>query len=301
MKITVFCWIVLAAVFAQAQSSESVLKAELSQKKFQDDHTLTDSKLRADDGSLSRWSLKGSMTYMGPSFGDWSAPDQPNPDGSVGNYSQRIIGSMSARRRLSPTETISMGTGMSFNHPFHGMDRTDVNNPFISYDFASRRGNLQMRNSPGIMIATVPNYTVTGEVGGLNWTNSMVYNLGTSRLALSLDNAFYWWVFKRGYRPGPTKQGGDGLAEEFSLGFYPGVKYVFSDAVNVYTSYGIKLYNPRSLTDKGALWNHPGTWQVGLSYAYDRNIYIAPNIQTYPGIMTAEATTFNIATSFSLL
>ena len=99
-------------------SQESVLGL----KKFEESNTLTDPKLRADAGSLSSLSIRASLSYLGPTLGDLSSPEQPNPDGSVGNYSQAMKGSVSLRYRLSPDSTISAGTGVSLIKPFHAAD-----------------------------------------------------------------------------------------------------------------------------------------------------------------------------------
>ncbi|MGE0761639.1 MAG: hypothetical protein AB7N80_00030 [Bdellovibrionales bacterium] len=290
---------------SRAQESDSTTststKSLLQNKKFEETHTLTDSKLRADDGSLSRYSMKGNVSYFGPTLHDWSAADQPNPDGSVGSYAQALKGSAMLRYRISSVSTVSAGTGLAVNHPFHGWDRTDVNNPFMSYDRSIRLGQLQMRTSPGFMIATVPNFTTTGEVGGLTLDQSTVWNIPGSRFALSLDGNFSWWIYKRSYIPGPISRGGDGKAQEYSLGLFPGLKYNFSDRVSMFTSYALSFYNPRLLDDKGALWRRTPSARLGISYAAGRDIYVAPYLSSYPGEAFTRSTTFNLSTVFSIL
>lgn len=273
----------------------------LKNKGFEETQTLTDAKLRADAGSLSMWSAKASLAYFGPTLGDFSAPDQPNPDGSVGSYSQAIKGSISVRYRTSAERAFSAGTGVSFNHPFHGMDRVDANNPFLTYDFANRFGDLQMRTSPGVTVSTVPNYTAVGQLGGLMLDNSMVYSIGRSGLALSFDTNVSYWIFSRSYRPGSTKAGGDGLASQYSVSWYPGLKYSISDRFNVNTSAGFMLYHPRQLADDLAMWNRSVTLRLGLGYAVTRDFYVAPYLQGFTNNLSPEMTTLNVAGVFSVL
>jgi hypothetical protein len=273
----------------------------LKNRKFEDSHTLTDAKLRADAGSLSHYSAKANLSFYGPPIGDLSNPDQPNLDGVISNTSQRITGSLMGRYRMSPDATISAGLGVALNHPFHGLDRTDANNPFMSYDMSSRFLGMQMRNSPGVTVATVPNYTAIGEIGGANWDNSLVYNLGASRFALSLDSNFSYWIFQREYRPGPAKKGGDGLAQQYTLSTAPGVKYNATDKFNVYSTVGFQLYNPRQDTNLAVLWNRPATLRMGAGYAFTRDIYVSPYLQSYVAKLEAETTSINVSTIFSLL
>lgn len=291
----------LSAPAAQEATSTSSQSGVLGLKKFEDSHTLTDAKLRADAGSLSRLSMKASLSYFGPTLGDLSAPEQPNPDGSVGNYSQAMKGSLSVRYRLSPDSTISAGTGISFIKPFHGWDRTDINNPFISYDFSNRFGKLQMRNSPGLTVSTVPNYTAIGQIGGVSWDNSLVYGIGDTKLAVSFDTSVNYWIFTRSYRPGSTKKGGDGLASQYSISWYPGLKYNFTDSLNLNGSAGFSLYNPRQAFDDGVLWNRTVTLRLGLGYAVTRDIYFAPYLQGFVTKPNLDMTTVNVSGVFSVL
>lgn len=277
-------------------TSGSILK----NKKFEESQTLTDAKLRADSGSLSRISAKASLSYFGPTFGDLSAAEQPNPDGSIGNYSQAIKGSIAARYRLSPDSTISAGTGISMNKPFHGWDRTDVNNPFVSYDFSDRFGNLQMRNSPGFTIATVPNYTQVGEVGGISWDNSLVYGIGGG-FALSFDSSVAYWIYNREYRPGSIKKGGDGTAGQYTISWYPGLKFNVTDKFNINTSAGFSLQNPRSAFDWTTLQNKTVSLRLGCGYAFTRDVYFAPYIQSYVTALAFDTTSINVAGVFSVL
>ena len=271
----------------------------IENRKFEDPHTLTDPKLRADDGSLSHYSMKGNLTYLGPTLGDISAPDQPNPDGVVGNFAQAIKGSVMARYRIDSNSSISAGTGISLNHPFHGFDRTDANNPFIAYDFSLRAAGLQMRNSPGLTLATVPNYTAVGEVGGLTWDNSLVYAIGGSRFAAALDTNFSYWIFNRAYRSGSVKSGGDGLATQYSISTYPGVKYNVTDSFSVNASTGFQFYNPR--LDSSAIWSRTALVRAGVGYAYRRDVYFAPYIQSYLTNLAADATSINASAIVNLL
>jgi hypothetical protein len=285
---------------SHAAEGESRLRI-FKNKKFEESHTLTDAKLKAESGSLSRVSGKLSLSYFGPTFGDFSAPDQPNPDGTVATYSQAFRGSVSARYRLNPDSAVSAGTGISINHPFHGWDRTDVNNPFLSYDFSSRFGKLQMRNSPGIVIATVPDYTEIGEIGGVNWNNSLVYRVSDSKFALSFDSGFDYWIYKRTYRPGSRRDGGDGRAQQYTIAWYPGFKYNFRDYLQMYSSMGFQLYNPREAEDLGVLWNRTVSIRLGLGYSHSRDFYFAPYIQGFVENLSWDMTTINMTGVFSVL
>jgi len=275
----------------------------LGNRKFEDTRTLTDPALRTSDGSLSRFSFKGSFGYSGPTFADLSAQNQPNPDGTAGNYAQRMTGNATANYRLDATHNLSAGTGITLNYPFAGTNQYSTNNPFVGYSFANRYDNLQMRNSAQLIQATIPNYTAIGERAGVSWFNGLVYQFTATKLALSLDSTAYYWMFSRGY------QATDGFAnkrpqtvQQYTIGTQPGLKYLISDNMNIYTNASFQWFNPRGQSgDQAVLWNRSVSTALGFGWAYSRDIYISPYLISYPNNMQADQTTINLSTTFSLL
>ncbi len=285
--------------FAQSTTlnvNETVLKAnEVNKEKIEDTREITDSKLRADGGSLSRYSLKFSLSYYGPPVGDLSAKKQPNPDGSIGNFDTAMGGSISARYRLDPKSTLGVGTGINALTPFHGSERTDIKNPFIGYDLNSRIENLQMRNAFRVEYTSVPEYRAVGQDGALSYDNGVVYYLGTSNVGLGLDTSFDYFLYNREY---VIK---DRNSSRYALNFYPQVKYNISDKINIYTSLAIRFANPRSRDDEWALLNKTLSQRLGMGMAFSKTIYFAPYLNFYPETMNMESTTFSFATIFSIL
>lgn len=284
----------------------------LSNKQYEDDHTLTDPALRAQDGSLSRYSFKGSLTYSGAAIGDMSNPNRPNIDGVVRNNATQISGSVTANYRFDAERSLSFGTGVAFNHPFDGMDRTDANNPFVSYNRAVRFGNLELRTSPGLTVSTVPTYTNLGEIGGVNWINGLVYNFMSTRLSVGLDSRFDYWVFSRDYAGGSgvSSSGkpytyGDavgGNSQQWDFSYSPKLLFRINDSSNVYTNLYWQAYNPRGNSpDLSILWNAAPTWSTGYGWAYSRDFYISPSITSFLSDIRSDTTTFNVTTYFSLL
>ncbi|MGZ3722831.1 MAG: hypothetical protein ACXVA9_07885, partial [Bdellovibrionales bacterium] len=239
------------------------------------------------------------IIYRGPTLGDLSAPDQPNPDGSVGNYSQAIKGTLTTRYRLSPTRAISAGTGYVLTHPFHGMDRSYVRDPVVTYDMASRWHGMQLRNSPGFTLTTTPENLNTGEFGLATFDNSLAYSFG-NRWTFTMDNNATVGAYKRSYIPGQTKKGGDGSAQEFSLSAFPGWKYSFTDDVFAYSGLQLQWFNPRSTPNKFALLNTTPYVRIGAAYVIDREIYLTPYLDAYLPHISANTTTLNFQTIFSV-
>ena len=271
------------------------LKEILKNKKFAEDTDITDAKLKADAGSLSKYSLKFNLSYYGPMVGDLGAKDQPNPDGSISPHATAISGSFGGRYRIDSASSISMGTGMKANHPFHGMDRFDINDPFLGYDRLIRFGDLQMRMSPSVSYITTPEYKDAGEYAGMGYDTSLIYNLGTSHMALGLDASLGYYLYGRDYR------NSDRSANQYTVSTYPTFKYNFTDKLNINTSVKLAWANFRRAHDKNQLIPQTISQRLGVGYALTRDIYLFPYLNFYPNSFTQDSTTLNFLTSFSIL
>ncbi|UOE99831.1 hypothetical protein [Bdellovibrio reynosensis] len=278
-------------------TQESVLKTDsvLQNKKFEDNKEITDSKLKAEGGSFSRYSLKVSLNFSGPPVGDLSNKRQPNPDGNIGNSETSLGGSLSARYRLDSKSALSTGTGVSALTPFHGVERVDVRNPFLRYDRSSRLGEVQIRNSYDVSLNTNPAFQKVGQTSGVGYDNSVVYNIGTSGFAVGLDSSISAFIYDRGYEKS------DRTASRYYVGFYPQVKYNFSDKVNMYNSFAFGFANPRARDSEFDLLNKTVSGRLGMGMAFTKDIYFAPFLNYYPENLRTESTTFSFSTIFSIL
>lgn len=281
----------------QVPAQESVIKLKeiTGNKKFEEDKDITDSKIKADAGSLSRYSLKFSLSYFGPPVGDLSNKKQPNPDGSIGSFDTALQGAMSGRYRLSKQSAISVGTGIGARTPFHGTEQVDVKNPFIGIDRTGRLGELQMRNQISFEGATVPEYREVGQWGTIDYKGSLVYNFGTTPWAAGVDTSVNYFMYEREYE---TR---DRSAGRYTVAFYPEVKYNLSDKLNFYTSLAVKFINPRQRDNEWDMLNRTLSQRLGLGYAFTRDVYFAPNLNFYPNDANLDSTTISFATIFSIL
>ena len=276
-------------------SSTLKMNEAVGNKKFAEDREITDSKIKAEGGSLSQYSVKFNLSYYGPPIGDIENSMQPNPDGSIGNRSTALSGSISGRYRLNNKSTLGLGTGLKVLAPFHGAEQTDVNNPYLNYDRNDRSGNLQMRNSFGVSAITTPDYRGVGQYGTLSYDSSFVYNLGYSGFAVGIDFGPSVFLYERDY------QASDKKASRYFIGAFPQVKYNMTDKLNMYTSLAFTYQNLRSVDNEFALQNQTLSGRLGLGYAVTKTIYFAPYLNFYPDDLKTESTTFSFATIFSVL
>jgi len=271
----------------------------LGNKQYEETYTLTDPQLRAADGSLSKFSAKAALTYSGPGVNDLSGAYIPRIDGVLSNNNVKAAGNVNLLYRTDSTTTWAMGSGVTFNDPFTGTNQSDIaTNPFIQYNKAFHWKGLECITSPEILASTDPTYTNVGEVGGLNWYNSGVYNFDNTNWKVSLTTSMYYWAFGRGYQ---KSDGKNGAVQQYSASWSPGAKYKFNDKWVGYTNLGFQVYNPRITPDASVLDNGQTTWQTGFGWAYDRDIYISPYVQALPASLREDNLTANLSLTFSLL
>jgi hypothetical protein len=191
-----------------------------------------------------------------------------------------------------------LGTGVSAVTPVQGVKRYDTKNPYLSYDRNGRLFEMQMRNSYGVTYVTNPAYRDIGEYAGVTYDNSLLYNIGTSRVGVGIDTSLAYYFFERGPNMKSKKERGAG---RYSLSFYPQIKYNFTDKFSTYTSLSMNFSNPRGEEDLSVLLNKTLSQRLGFGYAFTRDVYFAPYFNFYPKSFTADSTTVNISTSFSIL
>lgn len=301
LTMSVTTWAQSSSVSASSSVPVGEMRATstgvLGNKKFAEDKDITDAKLKADSGSLSKYSLKISLSYNGPGVGDLGNKMQPNPDGSVGVFETSLGGSIGGRYRFDNKSAVSVGTGINALTPFHGTERVDVKTPFVSYDRSARLGDVQMRNSFGASATTTPNYRNLGQFGGLSYDNSLIYNIPETRLAAGVDTGFNVYMYERAFDDRRDSKS----TSAYTLEFFPQVKYNATDTLNISTSLALRYWNPRRLGDGWNLANKIISARTGLGVAVSRDVYFSPYLNYYPDDFRWSTTTISFSTVFSML
>ncbi len=298
----------VSAPTAAVESSESSTSTSGGVlKKFEESSVITDAKLKADAGSLSRVSLKANLAYYGPPVDNFGNKDQPNPDGVVSATKTAVSGSLGARYRFDPVTTISMGAGVKNNYPFHTGQKLTMSNPYASYDKSFRVAGVQMVASPGLTLVTEEAYRNVGERWGISNKFNAVYNLGMSGFAVGSDNTLAYYFFDRDYKQDipatKTKKmvRGDGAVQRISLTIAPNLKYNLTSKLSAITSLGFTFFNPRSESNRLEYRSRLMNQRLGVGYAVTREIYLNPYVQFYPTQFSWNTATANISTVFSIL
>lgn len=281
----------------KVQELKSSLRQELGNKKFNPDADITDIKIKAESGSLSRYSLKTSLTYYGSSLSTPFAKEQPNLDNSPRDHLTSLSGSISGRYRVSGKTAFSLGSGLSALTPFQGIQRFDLNSPYLAVDHTYKALGFEMRTGLSTSLTTTPDYKKYGQVGSLGLSHSMVYNFQKNKFGVGLESSLQNFIYSRGYDP---KIEGKKKVSNYYAAVYPFLKYKMTDKVNVKTSTSYSFQNLRR-DEQYTTWTQGLVSQrLELGIAFTREIYIAPYLDFYPDNLKADTTTVSVATIFSI-
>lgn len=307
--------IMLLSVQAWAAEGESktTLKNVLGIKKFEEDKRITDNELKAQSGSLSRYSLKFDLSYSGPAVNDLSDPNMPNPDNRSRPNRTALTGYTGLRYRISPNAAANLSTGLRWYTPYQqitGEDTTkpkgendyEISNPQVSYDRTYPVGQTQMRSSLKAVYVTSDYYQLRGETGGLGYTQAVKYQPFGTRLITGLALDLDYYFFNRGYQARWTngQKGGDGKISNYYITYIPSLEYKVTDKFNLRTSVGFSYSNQRSAGNNRDWQELEPTGRLGFGYAFTREIYFSPYVGFYTKRPSLNTTNVAFSTVFSI-
>lgn len=284
-------------------TSSTHLSNVIQNKKFTEDRRITDNELKAQAGSLSRYSMKFDLSFQGPPVGNLSDASVPNPDRRPVDDRTSLSGYTGLRYRLSPNDAISASTGLKWFTPYQSMTGKDVEkergakdydftNPQVSYDRTYPLGALQLRSTARVALITAKYYTDRGEYASLGGAQSLKWNVERWILGMSADVDFYG--FNREY------QRGDGRVSNYYITMIPSVEYKLTDKLNFKTSVGYSLSNMR-MNGSWWLWDPvQPTARSGIGWAVTREIYFNPYLNYFWERPAWRTTSLSFSTVFSI-
>jgi hypothetical protein len=291
------------ALQTQAQTTPPADGSAPSQGTDQADELITNARMRADTGSLSKWSFKSTTVYYGGPIDNPGSAVRPNISGSstVGNTLSELVSFVGAKYRLNTTDSFVLQLGLATYAPFNS--RGSISDPGLvsaynrnhtlqAFDptlvwfHVYKLGNMQSYLDTEFSTYTRSSFIDQGYVTQLNSTDVSMYEFGKSGLSLGFFIELYWNTFNKsantlvGTAPNQTVLGSQQGEYEVQTG--PILEYAFSDNLTFRTLLQFDFQHNR---DQGPAlaYNTLYTYQsVGLGINVTRDIYFYPNIQFIP-------------------
>jgi hypothetical protein len=298
-----------------------VVKKDETQKNI--DQEITNARMRATLGSKSKWSIKASMSYSGgtvirpaaevrPDYQNSSDPSRDKP--SLSSFGA----SVGVKYSLSERQSLTVGTGLTLNNPFHGdltrsqmvdprsqfsdktINRTEVQNPYVDYTYAGKLGSdLQMYASTRYTVYTsdVMKNKLNG-FGSLSTSVTLMGDFGTSGWSGGLTSG----VSLSQWNGEPQVDAYKGTQSDFDFYLIPFTEYAFNDRYSFRTVFGWlaveHLKDGPAGTDRAAVSASVPYQSMGVGISMTRDIYLYPNVQFTPFDIRAERT--NVALSANI-
>lgn len=292
---------------AEEPTSESKLKIEeaLRNRKFREDGRITDIELKAQAGSLSRYSLKFDLSYSGPPVDDLSNPEMPNPDNRPRPNRTSLGGFMGLRYRINTSSALNVSTGLRWFSPYHQMAGERVNkpngakdyeiaNPQVSYDRTYPLGATQMRTSVKGSATTSDYYQERGQQASVGVVQAVKYKvLDTPWILGALFDADYYFFNRR-------FEERDGRMSQYYLSLIPSIEYKLLDNLNLRTSVAYSFANLR-MADNSWVWDDQvPSGRFGLGWAITRDVYFSPYLSFFTESPAIRTTSLSFSTVFSI-
>lgn len=299
-------WVCVFAVSAfadEASKSSTSLGNVIQNKKFTEDKRITDIEMKAQAGSLSRYSMKFDLSYFGPPVGNLSDSSVPNPDNRPIDDRTNLTGYVGLRYRISPNAAVNASTGLKWFTPVQavsgkevekapGAKDFDMTNPRVSYDRTYPAGPFQLRSSLSASVITAKYYLDRGQYGSMGFSQGAKYNIGRWILGMSGDIDFYG--FNRDY----VRK--DGRVSNYYMTWIPSVEYKITDSLNFKTSVGYSLSSMR-MHRNWMLWEPiQPTARTGFGWAITREIYFNPYLNYFWERPSLATTSLSFSTVFSI-
>lgn len=282
-------------------AAPTVKKVEEAKATDEADQTITNRRLRAAEGSLSKWSISTFWNYQGGSVNDPTEPERPNiVNGGNVQTLQSLSGEVGVKYRLTKLDSLTFSTGVFMTTPLHSeiddnsklkpafdqnAKKLNVQDPFLKYSHLDKILGIQS-------ITTVQGKVITN--------NQLAERRFRSELLLSQN--FMKDVGQTGFSYGAALMGYfydfrdsvklDGLTEQL-LGIYPQAEYVINDIFNVRTVFGWQVYENVRGQPSDTYTKRKVYQSVGLGISVTRDLFFYPNIQFIPSNIRNDVT--NIA------
>lgn len=266
------------------------------------DQVITNRRLRASSGSLSKWSGNFSINHQGGSVEKPLAAQRPNiTSGADALTLQYLTANVGLRYRFTSLNSLTLATGLFMTTPFNTTIKT--NDPELKKEFDKTRQVLTV-SDPNLIytnlakiygfqaVTTVTPTLITnsqqrhqGYRASYDVASTLMRDVGDS--GLSLGATFEW----TGYTFDKTNKS---LATNVWQ-LYPVAEYVINETFNLRTLWGWQVYQ-QTRDMKWNTYEKRKVYQsVGLGISLSRDVFLYPNIQFIPSDIRGDRTNIGVS------
>lgn len=273
------------------------------------DQTITNSKVRAELGSKSKWSVRNTLTYQG---GTMNTPlNEARPDYRSASLDTTnavyFTGEFAAKYGLMNGDSLNLGVGITVSKPFNRTleeatsrnSNFNISTPFIEYNKAYKVGSVQMVSTGKFYYSTEKNdVDVIGKFGVIRLTQTFLREIGTrltGGLQFIADTNIYNNSDSVYFAAGSTNE----IPRNNSIiGAFPYAEYALNDRYGFRTVFGLFQFK-NTLADYTYRQLEPYQ-SLGVGISLSRDFYLYPNLQFAPKDMRADRTNVGLTANINL-
>ncbi len=273
------------------------------------DEEITNTRLRAESGSKSKFSLSLKGAYTGGTVTNALGVKRPklSSDPGTQDFTSLDLGT-SVRYRWTKNDSVTLGTAFGFVTPFQGRVNKDkaainVNDPNLTYSRVGKVVGLQTVGSFVYAYGTsIPSLKTdaTHQIGlSYNMMNDFGHHIHAGA-STSLGYNFYKSNAAEN-KDTLSKIYGHDTRSEFTLGIFPQAEYAINDKVSLRTVFG--YFNWKHLYGDRNRFRMLQTYvyqSIGVGVAITRDIYLYPNIQFVPDNIRSDFNNVALSSTINL-
>jgi hypothetical protein len=284
-----------------APKTEANKEPEKDTKTDEADQTITNRRLRAAEGSLSKWSISTFWNYQGGSLNDPTEPERPNiVNGGNVQTLQSLSGEVGVKYRLTKLDSLTFSTGLFMTTPFHSeiddnaprkqafddnSRKLNVQDPFLKYSHLDKIWGIQSVSTVQGKLITNNQLSESRFRSELMLSQNFMKDVGQTGFSYGAAFIGYFYDFRESVKL-------DGLTEQL-VGIYPQAEYVINDIFNIRTVFGWQIYENVRGQPSDTYTKRKVYQSVGLGISVTRDLFFYPNIQYIPSNVRDDVT--NIA------
>jgi hypothetical protein len=270
------------------------------------DQLITNRRLRADAGSLSKWSVSTGFTYQGGSLAEPKDAKRPNiVKGADALTLQNLTGDIGVRYRLTPLLSFTASTGVFMTTPFNDSIKTDnaklkknfdenhqkvtVNDPMLKGTYVNKFSYFQSVTQLRVTLITNNQQKLDGYQWNYYVSQNFMHNVKDTKFSYGANIAFQTYSFSRK---------NDALTDQV-FGFYPAVEYEINEKLNFRTTFGTWVYQHIRSEDTATYEKRKVYQSLGLGILLSRDVFLYPNIQYIPSDIRSDRTNIALTTNIN--
>ncbi len=314
-------WIafLVIAAFAQTSTSKLITSPADSDEVDQTDQIVTNKMMRAQIGSLSKFSVKLSSTYNAGSLQNPLDPPRPNIAGTNNDPVglQSLGGSVGVRYRLNQTSSIGLSGGFNMMTPFHGaytaknsqtqqsFDRyhqhIDLSNPNFSYSTVFKWQQTSNVISVGETVQTSEGLRDNGYLTNTGVSHTIAYEIPETSMTAIFSSSVGFNIFdKPASTPTEDSQTLGAVQNLYQLGMSPTLEYRITDRLAARGQIIFTAYHVRDGSNLSTLKLERIFENVGLGIGITRDIYLFPSVSFLADDLRSDRSNVSLSADLSI-